>query len=738
MGNCCSEEDDEDQGSLLANEALSASTSQVVPTAPGDAATKHPDESYGEFYTRKGRGLTYDEATARDENYVMDYMDGTATKVQAETKQENEIAVPIMERTPSAQWVSSNKDGSLSTSQADTVTKVQAETKEENEIETKQENEIEAKQRSEEISNMRKLLQQGQVGKTKKKSSRIGGHKKIYFWVDVDENLSRFYWSSGTKKTSIEKATFLNVVDIHDVAPTPRDETKFRIQYSTAVDGSLELRDFDAMSSSQRTQWVLGLSQLKDSLAANEELIEACKKGGVAKVRKVLEVEGVDVNYRSTHLGTSPLYKASAKGHVNIVRHLLSVKGVQVNQGDDNGHTALIVAAANGHVEVVRLLLRVKEINVNQTSNDGDSALCLASHKGRVKVVRLLSSVEGIDVSQADINGNTALLMASAFPGNNKCHVDIVRILLGVDGLDINQTNNKGFTAVYMASTEGHVDIFRLLLGVNGVDVNQAASDGMTPLLIASRFGHIEFVRALMSVEGMNVNQTANDGGTALHWASAKGHVDIVRLLLSVKETNVNQADNDGYTALIWASQEMDDLSSAERRGLVANKVERSHVKITRLLLGAKGIEVNHTANEGFTAMCMAAQKGHVDIVRLFLGVEGLDVNQTMNDAGKTLLIVAAINGHKNMVHLILGVEGIDMNQAMNDVVLGVEGTALSLASKQGHVQVVRLLTDAKKEKMLYEKDAVRRVTGGLSPATKKRWNENYSERLSGSEVALQ
>ena len=31
---------------------------------PGDVATKHPNESYGEFYTRKGRGLTYDEATA--------------------------------------------------------------------------------------------------------------------------------------------------------------------------------------------------------------------------------------------------------------------------------------------------------------------------------------------------------------------------------------------------------------------------------------------------------------------------------------------------------------------------------------------------------------------------------------------------------------------------------------------------------------------------------------------------
>ena len=324
MGNCCSEEDEptEDQGvthhSLLANEASSASTSQVVPT------------------------------------------------------------VPIIERTPSAQFVSSNKNGSSCTSQADTATKVQAE--------EKQENEIEAKQKSEDIFNMRQLLQQGQFGKTKKKSSRVGGQKKIYFWVD--ENLSRFYWSSGTKKnqiTSIEKATFLNVVDILDVAPTPGAKTKFRIQYSTSVDGSLELKNFDALSSSQRTQWVLGLSQLKDSLAANEELIEACKKGELVKVHKALKVEGVDVNYRSSISGGGCLWFASANCHVDVVRHLLGVKGVQVNQGDDNGHTALIASAANGHVEVVCLLLGGKGVDVNQASNDGDTALFLASHYGVTK-----------------------------------------------------------------------------------------------------------------------------------------------------------------------------------------------------------------------------------------------------------------------------------------------------------------------------------------------------------------
>ena len=35
----------------------------MVRGTPGDGATKHPDESYSEFYACKGRGLTYDEAT---------------------------------------------------------------------------------------------------------------------------------------------------------------------------------------------------------------------------------------------------------------------------------------------------------------------------------------------------------------------------------------------------------------------------------------------------------------------------------------------------------------------------------------------------------------------------------------------------------------------------------------------------------------------------------------------------
>jgi hypothetical protein len=115
-----------------------------------------------------------------------------------------------------------------------------------------------------EIFNIRQFLQQGQVGKTKYKKKR--GQKKIFIWIS--ENLSTLYWSSGKTQnitSAIEKSTFLNAVDIHDVTNTVKSKTKFRIQYFTAGDGSkLECRDFDVSTNQKRNQWVKGLEQLKE------------------------------------------------------------------------------------------------------------------------------------------------------------------------------------------------------------------------------------------------------------------------------------------------------------------------------------------------------------------------------------------------------------------------------------------------------------------------------------------
>ena len=298
--------------------------------------------------------------------------------------------------------------------------------------------------------------------------------------------------------------------------------------------------------------------------AKNEELYEACKcekESDLAKVIKALEVDGVDVNYRSSTVcgwsrrendgGRTSLIWASANGHIDIVRHLLSVKGIQVNQqARDDGATALYMASQNGHVEVVRLLLGVEVVEVNQADKNGVTSLLIASQKGHVDVVRLLLGVAGVEVNQADNDGGTVLIAAL-----KNDHIEIVHLLMGAEGVDVKQANNDGVTALLIASKNGHVDVVRLLLGVEGVEVNQADNDGGTALIAALKNGHIEAVHLLMGAERIDVKQANNDGVTPLMAASAEGHIDVVRLFLGVEGMNVHQATNDGYTALMAASE---------------------------------------------------------------------------------------------------------------------------------------------------------------------------------------
>ena len=51
---------------------------------------KHPNESYGEFYTRKGRGLTYDKATAGQLKKAKEKADNFAKALKEEQEGEGD------------------------------------------------------------------------------------------------------------------------------------------------------------------------------------------------------------------------------------------------------------------------------------------------------------------------------------------------------------------------------------------------------------------------------------------------------------------------------------------------------------------------------------------------------------------------------------------------------------------------------------------------------------------------
>jgi ankyrin repeat protein len=121
-----------------------------------------------------------------------------------------------------------------------------------------------------------------------------------------------------------------------------------------------------------------------------------------------------------------------------------------------------------------------------------------------------------------------------------------------------------------------------------------------------------------------------------------------------------------------------------------------------------EGADVNEKDNWGYTALMVASREGHTDIVKLLIK-NGAYIN-TQDYDRRTALIYATEEGHTDVVKLLID-GGADVN-----AVFVVEGfsesptifggrkykyfiiessTALIIASKTGHAEIVKLLIEA-------------------------------------------
>jgi ankyrin repeat protein len=361
-------------------------------------------------------------------------------------------------------------------------------------------------------------------------------------------------------------------------------------------------------------------------------LHEAVYKGDTESVQALLTtVLGIDPNLALANKAT-PLIIAANGGYTDIVLLLINA-GADVNKANHIGYAPLYVASSSGHTKVVQLLLGVNGIDVKQENNWGLTPLRVASSSGHTEVVQLLLQA-GADVNQASKDGRTPLLAASA---NN--HAKVVQLLLTADKIKINQADKDGDTPLCDASCNGHNEIVQLLLAADGIDVNQVNNDKCTPLYFASKYDHIKVVQLLLQA-GANVNQTGNYEWMPLHFASRYGHTEVVQSLLNAG-AYINQATNEGWAPLIMA-------------------LDKGHIDIVRLLLDMKAL-VNQVTNDGWTPLSHASYKGDTEMVALLLHADAnihhaLTVDSIIDPlikAGDTALQIAHKKGHTQIVELI-------------------------------------------------------------------------------------
>ena len=175
-----------------------------------------------------------------------------------------------------------------------------------------------------------------------------------------------------------------------------------------------------------------------------EALTVACSFGHVNVVEQFLSMctEKLNINDGSS------LHGACSRGNVLIAKKLLDVDGINVNKTDESGQTPLWLAASEGHHEIVQLLLRRKGVKINETCDtSGRTALHWAAINNHPKVVKLLVNHMNTTILKKDNDGETALDHAVTW-SNHKC-ARLIKTKLKEKSIDFVEDVNTLWEKVY-------------------------------------------------------------------------------------------------------------------------------------------------------------------------------------------------------------------------------------------------------------------------------------------------
>lgn len=394
---------------------------------------------------------------------------------------------------------------------------------------------------------------------------------------------------------------------------------------------------------------------------------------GLHKSLAVILKGSIDVNSTDNFCKRTPLLWAAAEG-IQVVQLLLE-HGADIELADWDESTALLVAIKMGHEQIARLLID-KGAKINARNRLNHTPLSYAIEVARNESIAKFLVEKGACYDK-DYHGYYQSPLDAAITFGME---DLVRLLLN-EGYDLSSNDHFTVTPLFSAIEYGHKSLVRLLLQ-NGVDVNASSYSGYNALFHAIRFEDVNVLKLLL-LHGGNIDAEWL-GSSLLDFAIWCKHMDAARLLLAWGLGFDKIGPRAARFTLIAVEDGKDtDLKMLRRECLLRNDC----------------------AEDGQTTLSIAAEKGFKCAVELLLDA-GTDIEARANyeptwykssrhgftmrrGYDQTALSLAARNGHEDVVKLLLD-KGADIESRNS---LGC--TPLCLAVLNGHESVIHLLLEA-------------------------------------------
>lgn len=308
----------------------------------------------------------------------------------------------------------------------------------------------------------------------------------------------------------------------------------------------------------------------KDTVALNNQLLEAAKNGNFDQVKEAIK-SGANINIQNEEKLT-PLMMMVIYGRTEGVKWFVQEKA-DLQIVDKQGLTALHYATLEGNKDIVRVLRdaqggkpypdifigssigatrEVKEalaagVDVNAKNSLGMAAVHLAVHNKHLNVVETLIGA-GANLNEADNEGMTPLMEAIRAPSPEALK------LLVKSKVDLEKKDSKGSTILAWA-VDMKIDLKYVVMLVNaGADVNTQNHEGETPLMIATQTRELETMNFLIR-SGAKLDIQDKDGDTALTRAVTDSSDPAVVTTLIKSGANLRMKNAEGKTAIIIAEE---------------------------------------------------------------------------------------------------------------------------------------------------------------------------------------